>query len=101
MSNSRVKKQVAEIGDPESNKSQDCPQQGIIEHLNDAVYGFLSSLESDTKRCKAVRRDYSNLVAGPKWPATKATSYSFLSSDPVDIESDQVRDRCLVYLSMG
>lgn len=98
MSSSRVKRQVAEDEDPESNKSQDYPQQGIIEPLNDSVYGFLSSLESDTERCKAVRRDYSNVVAGPQWPATKATSYSFLSSDPVDVEIDRVQDRCLVYL---
>lgn len=98
MTNSRIEKQVAEDEDHESNKSQDYPQQGNMEPSNNAVYGFLSSLESDTERSKAVRRDNTNVVAGPQWPATKATSYSFFSSDPVDLEIDQVRNRSLVYL---
>ena len=101
MSSSRVKKQMAEDEDTESYKSCDYPQQGIIEPSKNAVYGFLSRPESDTEKCKAVRRDHSSLFAGPQWPATKATSYKFPSSDPVDVEFDQVRGRCVYYLWMG
>lgn len=41
---------------------------------------------------KKARRDWLNVVAGPQWPATKATSYSLLTSDPVALEIDQARD---------
>ena len=85
---------------PEPNKREEFPQQGSIEFSDNSVYGFLVVINIIWKDEKS-QKSLLELVTGPQWSATKATSDSLLASNPMSLGTGRARDRCLTsFLSL-